>query len=211
MLGVASAPSKNSKRRLKHLPGVAGLDEAGRGPLAGPVVAAAVILPKGFDCRGLNDSKQLSPEERTVLAERIKAKSTWSVSFVDVDEIERLNILWASMAAMERAYRSLGAQAERILVDGNKCPRELPHAEWVVKGDATYACIAAASIIAKTERDTHMRALDLQHPGYGFGQHFGYATPEHLEAIDRLGPCAIHRMSFSPFRKDEQLCLTFDE
>jgi len=203
--------SATPTKRLKHLPGVAGLDEAGRGPLAGPVFAAAVILPKGFNCKGLNDSKQLEPEAREELAVRIKAKALWAVSFAEVEEIERLNILWASMAAMSRAYHALSVRAERVLVDGNKAPRELPWAEPVVKGDGRFACIAAASILAKTERDRHMRQMSELYPNYGFDRHYGYPTPEHFEAIERHGPCPIHRMSFSPFRVDEQLCLTFDE
>ena len=198
--------------RLKHLPGVAGLDEAGRGPLAGPVFAAAVILPKGFHYTGLNDSKQLVPRRREELAIRIKKNAIWAVSYAEVDEIDRINILWASLAAMCRALRALSIQPERALVDGNKLPLDLPcPAEAIVDGDAKYACIAAASILAKTERDRYMREICTKYPEYGFGKHFGYSTPEHKAALKEFGPCEIHRRSFWPCREDEQLCLTFEE
>lgn len=184
---------------LEHVPGAAGLDEAGRGPLAGPVVAAAVILPDGFDLSGLNDSKQLSPEDRWSLEGRIKSQARWCVCFADREEIDRLNILWASMAAMERAYRGLEVAASRILVDGNKVPRSLECSAYpVIKGDATYACIAAASILAKTARDRFMVEIAATYPGYGFERHFGYPTPEHFGALEELGPCDLHRRSFAP-------------
>jgi ribonuclease HII len=198
------------KIRLKHLPGVCGLDEAGRGPLAGPVFAAAVVLPKGFRYGGLNDSKQLNPDQREQLAARIKKHAIWAVASCDHEEVDRLNILWASMEAMKRALEKLPEQPERVLVDGNKLPPGL-EAEAIVDGDAKYACIAAASIIAKTERDRFMREMCLMYPEYGFGRHFGYSTPEHYAAIREHGPCPIHRRSFSPFKNPEQACLTFDE
>jgi ribonuclease HII len=203
---------RKEEPRLKHVPEVAGLDEAGRGPLAGPVFAAAVILPKGFHYKGLNDSKQLDPKRREELAIRIKAKAIWAVTYADVEEIDRLNILWASMAAMCRALNMLSVKPERALVDGNKLPRDMPcPAEAVVDGDAKFACIAAASILAKTERDKFMRELCPRYPGYGFGKHFGYSTPEHKAALLELGPTDIHRRSFWPCRELQQPCLTFEE
>jgi ribonuclease HII len=188
------------------------VDEAGRGPLAGPVFAAAVVLPPGFRCKGLNDSKQLTPEEREELALQIKRKALWSVTYADVEEIDRLNILWATMAAMTRALLALPEKPEKALIDGNRLPRELVvPSEAIVDGDARVACIAAASILAKTERDRHMRELGKLYPQYGFERHFGYSTPEHFEAIREHGPCPIHRLSFSPFKEPPQPCLTFDE
>jgi ribonuclease HII len=206
------AGNKEKIVRLKHLPGVAGVDEAGRGPLAGPVFAAAVILPKGFRYGGLNDSKQLSPDDREALAARIKKHALWAYDYADHHEVDKLNILWATMEAMKRALAKLGVVPERVLVDGNKLPREFPYAgEAVVDGDAKFACIAAASIIAKTERDRYMREMCLLYPEYGFGRHFGYSTPEHFRAIQEHGPCPIHRRTFSPFKEPEQACLTFEE
>jgi ribonuclease HII len=203
---------RKEEPRLKHIPGVAGLDEAGRGPLAGPVFAAAVILPKGFHYKGLNDSKQLDPKRREELAIRIKKTAIWAVTFADVEEIDRLNILWASMAAMGRALDMLNTIPERVLVDGNKLPKNLQYpAEAVIDGDAKFACIAAASILAKTERDRYMRELSSKYPEYGFGKHFGYSTPAHKAALREHGPCEIHRRSFWPCRLLEQPCLTFEE
>lgn len=190
---------------LEHIPGAAGLDEAGRGPLAGPVVAAAVILPEGFDVEGLNDSKQLDAETRRDLEIRIKAVAQWSVCFVDRREIDRLNILWASMAAMERAYFDLGTNAPQIFVDGNKVPKALMGcAEAMIKGDGRMACIAAASILAKTARDRYMAEIAEQFPHYGFERHFGYPTPEHFAALEKHGPCDLHRRSFAPVAAFEQ-------
>ena len=186
--------------RLRHLPGVCGLDEAGRGPLAGPVFAAAVVLPKGFRCAGLNDSKQLTAAQRELMAAKIKKRAFWGVAYCDHHEVDRLNILWASMEAMKRALSQLEQPPARILVDGNKLPPGLV-AEAIVDGDATFACIAAASIIAKTERDEFMRQMCRLYPEYGFSRHFGYSTPEHYAAIRDHGPCPIHRMTFAPLRK----------
>lgn len=192
-------------KALAHIPGAAGLDEAGRGPLAGPVVAAAVILPEGFDVRGLNDSKLLDPAGRAEQEVRIKAAAQWAVCFVDTDEIDRLNILWASMAAMERAYAELASAPTRALVDGNRVPLSmLGFAEAVVKGDAKIACIAAASILAKTARDRYMQSIACQYPQYGFEHHFGYSTPEHFAALQEHGPCPLHRRSFAPIAAFEQ-------
>ncbi len=197
---------------LRTTPGWAGVDEAGRGPLAGPVYAAAVILPEGFDCEGIDDSKVLDPATREALAERIRRECVWCIATAQPEEIDRLNILHATMAAMRRAVEGLSTSPDGVLVDGNRLPPGLPvMGEAVVDGDATHACIAAASILAKTARDSHMREQALTYPEYGFENHFGYGTPEHLAALREHGPCAIHRRSFAPIRATEQLCLTFDE
>lgn len=198
-----------AKNRLLHIPGVAGADEAGRGPLAGPVVAAAVILPEGFDVEGLDDSKKLDPQRREELAERVLAGAIYAIEAAEPEEIDRLNILHASMAAMSRAIARIGPP--KVYVDGNRLPPGLAcEAEAVVKGDGKMACIAAASILAKTTRDRLMKEMEGRYPGYGFDRHFGYPTPEHLQALRTLGPCAIHRRSFGPVREADQRCLTFD-
>jgi ribonuclease HII len=197
-----------SIRRLKSIPGAAGVDEAGRGPLAGPVVVAAVILPLRFKLAGINDSKQLAPAEREMQAERIKASARFCVVEVGHQEIDELNILWATMAGMERAIAGLDAVPDSIYVDGNRLPPGLAAtARAVIGGDGIIACIAAASILAKTHRDATMRNLALQYPEYGFDSHFGYPTPGHLEALRRHGPCPIHRRSFAPVREALQPCL----
>lgn len=181
----------------------AGIDEAGRGPLAGPVVVAAVILDPRRRVRGIADSKVLSEAQRSDLAPRIREKAiAWSVVVVGEDEIERLNILGATLAGMQRAVRALGVAPALALVDGNRLPRDLPcEARAIVDGDAKEPAIGAASILAKTERDRIMCELDEVHPGYGFARHKGYATPEHLAALERLGPCPIHRRGFEPVRR----------
>lgn len=196
-------------RRLKHVPGAAGLDEAGRGPLAGPVVAAAVILPKGFRCAGIDDSKRLDPKRRRELEQRIKARALFAVESAEVDEIDRVNILWASMNAMRRAFERLGCTAA-IYVDGPIVPPGLVGTA-VIDGDAKIACIAAASILAKTERDRIMTAYAQTYPDYGFERHFGYSTPEHFAALEKFGPCPIHRRSFGPCKVDPQLCLSLGD
>lgn len=196
-------------KRLKHYPDAAGLDEAGRGPLAGPVVAAAVILPKGFRYGEIDDSKKLDAKKRYELEKRIKAKAIYAVESAEVDEIDRINILWASMAAMRRAYERLGCTAA-IYVDGHIVPPGLSGTA-VIDGDAKIACIAAASILAKTERDRIMTAYAAQFPEYGFERHFGYSTPEHFRALEKFGPCPIHRRSFGPCKVEEQACLIFEE
>lgn len=175
-----------------------GVDEAGRGPLAGPVHAAAVILDPARRINGLADSKVLTPERRQVLAERIKARAiAWSVASASVEEIDRLNIFHASMLAMRRAIDGLTCAPEEVLVDGNALPPGLRcAARAVVDGDAKHKPISAASILAKTARDAEMTALHERYPQYGFDRHKGYGTSEHLEALGRLGPCEIHRRSF---------------
>lgn len=192
--------------KLERFPGCAGVDEAGRGPLAGPVVAAAVILPEGVEIRGLNDSKKLSREQREALEPEILAKAIWSICFVDNREIDELNILWASMAAMKRAVEGLSQAPSGIYVDGNRVPPGLT-AEAVVKGDGKVAEIAAASILAKTARDRYMVEIDVQYPQYGFAKHFGYPTPEHLEALRQHGPCDLHRQSYGPVQQLAQASL----
>ena len=182
---------------------IAGVDEAGRGPLAGPVVVAAVILDPQRPLDGLADSKQLAEAQRDALAPQIRATAlAWSVVAVDIDEIERLNILGATLAGMTRALQALCIAPTLALIDGNRLPRELRcPARAVIGGDASEAAISAASILAKTARDALMCELDTRHPGYGFARHKGYATPEHLAALERLGPCAIHRRAFAPVRR----------
>jgi ribonuclease HII len=173
------------------------VDEAGRGPIAGPVYAAAVILDPARRVNGLADSKVLTPERRAVLAERIKERAiAWAVAYATVEEIDRINILRASLLAMRRAVELLKVRPAEALIDGNMCP-DLPcAARAIVDGDATHKPISAASILAKTARDAEMCALHDRFPQYGFDQHKGYATAEHLEAVGRLGPCEIHRRSF---------------
>ena len=176
---------------------VCGVDEAGRGPLAGPVYAAAVILDRKRRINGLADSKVLTPERRDVLAGRIRERATaWAVASATVEEIDRINIFHASMLAMRRAVQALGVQPEEAWVDGNHCPGLLCKTKAIVDGDATHPVISAASILAKTERDAEMCVLSARYPQYGFDRHKGYGTPEHLDALGRLGPCEIHRRSF---------------
>ena len=199
-------------RKLKHFPGAIGLDEAGRGPLAGPVVAAAVALPRGFDREGIRDSKKLTPKKREELATRIKEEAAWAVCVVEVEEVDRLNIFWASMAAMRRSLQALPVEAERVFVDGNRIPPDIKldcEIRAIVGGDDRMACIAAASIIAKTTRDRLMRQYGAMFPGYGFEGHFGYSCPQHFEKLRELGPCAIHRRTFAPVQEALQGCLAF--
>jgi ribonuclease HII len=215
-MGVMPEVRKRSAgKTLLHYPEAAGADEAGRGPLAGPVVAAAVILPADFDIRGLDDSKKLDRETRESLADRIMATAIYAIEEADHHEIDRLNILHASMAAMTRAI--LRIAPTKVYVDGNRLPVGLKcEAEAVIKGDGKIACIAAASILAKVTRDRLMVKFGATYPGYGFERHFGYPTPEHLESLRALGPCAIHRRSFAPVRdaapahEAPQPCLIFE-
>ena len=180
---------------------VCGVDEAGRGPLAGPVYAAAVILDPDRPIRGLRDSKQLGPDVRERLADRIRERAlSWSVAFASVDEIDTINILQASLLAMRRAVEGLHLAPEHALVDGNQLPRLAVPCDAIVKGDTKVAAISAASILAKTARDALMRALHDEHPQYGFDQHVGYATPQHLASLALHGASVIHRRSFAPVR-----------
>lgn len=182
---------------------VAGVDEVGRGPLAGPVVAAAVILdPSADPIRGLADSKKLSAKRRESLASIIRERAVaWSVSFLDAADIDRLNILQASLEAMSRAVALLEPAAEAARVDGNRLPRLSVPGEAIVGGDGCIAEISAASILAKVARDHWMVEADRRYPEYGFAGHKGYPTPAHLRALEHHGPCEIHRRSFSPVRK----------
>jgi ribonuclease HII len=183
---------------LDRFPGCAGVDEAGRGPMAGPVVAAAVILPAEIEIKGLNDSKKLTREQRESLEVEILAKAIYSLSFVDNREIDELNILWASMAAMSRAIHSLSQIPTMIYVDGNRLPKDI-QGEAVIKGDGKIAEIAAASILAKVARDRYMvEVMHPKYPQYGFDRHFGYPTPDHFETLNLHGPCEIHRFSYAP-------------
>ncbi|WP_256091651.1 ribonuclease HII [Candidatus Thiosymbion oneisti] len=181
---------------------VAGVDEAGRGPLAGPVAAAAVILDPERPILGLADSKRLTPDQRESLDQEIRNQAlAFAVEFATVEEIDRINILQASLLAMQRAVENLSITPQRALVDGNRPPRLACAVETVVKGDATVAVISAASILAKVARDREMLMLDSKFPGYGFARHKGYPTRAHLTALRELGPCALHRRSFRPVRE----------
>jgi ribonuclease HII len=196
-------------RRLRELrkwpgePGIAGVDEAGCGPLAGPVVVAAVILDPARRINGLDDSKLLPEAMREKLYARIIERAVaWSVVAVEVEEIDRLNIYHARMAGMLRALAALSRTPAFALIDGNRLPRHLPcRARAIVDGDAIVPSISAASIVAKVTRDRIMRELDARWPGYGFARHKGYSVPEHLDALQRLGPCPQHRRSFAPIRE----------
>jgi len=180
---------------------VAGVDEAGRGPLAGPVVAAAVILDDKRRIRGLADSKQLAPATRERLYDEIRAKALCcSVGEASVEEIDSLNILQATMLAMRRAVEGLRLVPQRVLVDGNRLPVLRVPAEAIVQGDARVKAISAASILAKVHRDRLCQILHEAHPQYGFAVHKGYSTPEHLAALQLHGACAVHRRSFAPVR-----------
>jgi ribonuclease HII len=178
---------------------IAGVDEAGRGPLAGPVVAAAVILDDLAPIKGLADSKQLSPAQREKLFDEIRAKALCcSVAIATVEEIDRLNILQATLLAMQRAVQGLRLKPRKVLVDGNRLPALDVLAEAIVSGDALVKCISAASILAKVSRDRMLLELHQQHPDYGFDRHKGYGTAAHLQALQTLGPLPEHRRSFAP-------------
>ena len=180
---------------------VAGVDEAGRGPLVGPVVAAAVILDPARPIEGLADSKKLSPRTRERLADLIRERSlAWSVAEASAAEIDAINILQATFLAMQRAVAALPIAPTEILVDGNRSPRFAAPSRAIVDGDALVAEISAASILAKVARDALLVELDRQFPGYGFAKHKGYPTRDHLERLAALGPCPVHRRSFGPVR-----------
>jgi ribonuclease HII len=185
---------------------VAGVDEAGRGPLAGPVVAAAVLLPLGVEIAGINDSKLLNPEQREVLAVKIRTVAiAIGVSEASHEEVDRLNIAVAGRLALRRAVEALSLQPDYLLIDGFPVPEcKLPQ-EALIKGDRRSASIMAGGIIAKTTRDAAMRVAAEVYPGYGFEEHFGYSTPRHAEALRDLGPCPIHRRSFRPVTVAQEL------
>ncbi|WP_282339793.1 ribonuclease HII [Pseudomonas sp. PS02288] len=181
---------------------VAGVDEVGRGPLCGAVVTAAVILDPARPILGLNDSKKLSEARRERLFDEIREKAlAWCIGRAEVEEIDSLNILHATMLAMQRAVEGLGIKPKLALIDGNRCPKLGVPSAAVVQGDSKVPAIAAASILAKVSRDREMGVLEQQYPGYGFAAHKGYATAEHLDALRRLGPTPIHRRSFAPVRE----------
>lgn len=180
----------------------AGVDEAGRGPLAGPVIAAAVILDAGVEITGLKDSKQLTEIARNRLAGEIRSKSiSWGIGRAEAEEIDEINILQASLLAMRRAVDALEIYPELALIDGNRCPQLKCRARSIVKGDRTVASISAASILAKVSRDAEMINMECLYPGYGFARHKGYPTRQHLQALAEKGLCAIHRRSFGPVKQ----------
>ncbi|AXA84370.1 ribonuclease HII [Lysobacter oculi] len=183
---------------------IAGIDEAGRGPLAGPLVVAAVVLPAGrAPINGLDDSKKLSAARREALAPRIRERAlAYSVVVVPVEEIDRINIYQATLAGMRQALVDVAESCDIARIDGNVLPPDLPcPAEAWVGGDARCRAIMAASILAKTHRDALMRELHAQHPQYGFDRNMGYGSPAHMAALQAHGPCAVHRRSFSPIRQ----------
>lgn len=209
MITKASADRRQARRLTKLLTRerelwatgiewIAGVDEAGVGPLAGPVVAAAVVFPQGVGLRGVDDSKVLTPEQRDALALEIrKSAIAFAVAIVEPEEIDRINVYHASLAAMGRAVSGLSVRPQHVLVDARRIPGCDAPQEAIIKGDALCHAIAAASILAKTARDALMRRYDDQFPGYGFADHKGYCTEAHRDAIRRLGPCTIHRRSFT--------------
>lgn len=192
-------PTENSRfRGASTVIRTAGCDEVGRGPLAGDVVAAAVILGSSIP-EGLNDSKKLTERKRERLFDEIKASAlAWSIGRASIEEIDSLNIFHASLLAMKRAVESLSPVPEHVLVDGNKLPNWEFSAEAIVGGDGSIPCISAASILAKVTRDREMISLDEEYPGYGLAKHKGYPTAQHLDALARLGVSPIHRRSFGP-------------
>jgi len=187
---------------------VAGVDEAGVGPMAGPVVAAAVVFRRETFIRGVHDSKQLLAEKREELHAQIRERAlTFGIGVAEVEEIDRLNIYWATMRAIERALAALKAAPEHVLIDGRKVPGLAIPQTPIVGGDRKSFCIAAASILAKVTRDRIMTAYDDQYPGYGFAQHKGYCTADHFQLLEQLGPSPIHRRSFAPVALTTQLKL----
>ncbi len=181
---------------------IAGVDEVGRGPLAGPVVAAAVILDPAQPIEGLRDSKKLSEKRREQLAQEIKASAlAWSLGRAEVEEIDSLNILQATLLAMQRAVSGLKIVPDHIRIDGNQAPELVCPVTTIIKGDQTDNAIAAASILAKVARDKEMIEMEMRYPGYGFARHKGYPTPQHQQALLTLGVTPIHRRSFSPVQR----------
>jgi ribonuclease HII len=180
---------------------IVGVDEAGRGPLAGSVVAGAVILPTNFHLPELTDSKKLSEKKREILYALIIDQCQWAVGKANAQEVDDINILQATMLAMQRAVKNLNIKYDKVLVDGNRCPK-LEHCTAIIKGDLTEPVISAASIIAKVTRDRQMRKLDKQYPKYGFAKHKGYGTKAHLQALQQYGVIiGEHRFSFTPIKK----------
>jgi len=197
---LTKSSKTDSRLDLIVEPLICGVDEAGRGPLAGPVVAAAVILPGNFDYSGIADSKKLSPAQREIQRERIiNSARAWGIGIVEHDIIDKINILQASLLAMKMAVDNMRMAPGMVLVDGNFVipGLEIPQ-KAIIRGDSTEPSIGAASILAKTARDELMMDLDFRYPGYGFARHKGYPTKEHIERLNRLGPSPIHRRSFHP-------------
>lgn len=191
-----------SRDFLEQYQYVAGVDEVGRGPLAGPVVTAAVILDPAKPIHGLADSKKLSEKHREEIAEEIKEKAmAWSIGRAEVEEIDQINILQATMQAMSRAVQYLGIQPDFVLIDGNRCPDLACPSEAVIKGDENVEEISAASILAKVTRDAEMKEMDKLYPGYGLAKHKGYPTKLHIQALSELGITPIHRRSFGPVKR----------
>jgi ribonuclease HII len=181
---------------------ICGVDEAGRGPLAGPVYAAAVVLDPARPIEGLKDSKLLSERKREILEKKIiELAFSWAVAHATVEEIDRLNILQATLLAMQRAVEALGIAPDEAWIDGNRCPKLNCRARAIVRGDRLHPVISAAAILAKTARDAEMRRMHERFPQYRFDLHKGYPTPEHLALLERHGPSAIHRRSFAPVRR----------
>jgi ribonuclease HII len=181
---------------------VAGVDEAGRGPLAGPVVVAAVILPAVYELESLDDSKRISAVKRELLAPQIEAQAVaFAVEFVEADEIDQVNILQATLNGMKRAVENLDPSPQRAMIDGNRAPTLSCEVTTVIGGDRLIASISAASVLAKVYRDRLMLSMHELYPGYGFDRHKGYPTAHHLDRLKALGPCPIHRKSFAPVRR----------
>ena len=181
---------------------IAGVDEAGRGPLAGPVIAGAVILDPGKPIEGLRDSKRLSASRRDELFDQIRERAlAWAVGRADVEEIDRINILQATMLAMSRAVEALQPYADHALIDGNRCPDLSCTSQAIIKGDSKVPAISAASIMAKVTRDREMLDLDMRYPGYGLTQHKGYPSKAHIEALENLAVTPVHRRSYAPVRR----------
>ncbi|HCR44502.1 MAG TPA: ribonuclease HII [Ruminococcaceae bacterium] len=186
-----------NRARERGFAAVCGIDEAGRGPLAGPVFAAAVVLPPGLIIEGLDDSKKLSPKKREKLFDIIKSRAvSFGIGFADEKEIDSINILQATFLAMKRAVDKLGAKPDIALVDGNRMPCLGVYTETIVKGDALSESIAAASVLAKVSRDRLLCEIDKIYPQYGFAQHKGYGTRQHVEMLKKYGPCPVHRRTF---------------
>ncbi len=185
--------------RYAHLDLVAGVDEVGRGPLAGPVVTAAVILPRNYSLAGLTDSKKVSAKKRPVIAKQILEDCvSYAIGSCTVEEIDQLNILHATMLAMQRAVNGLDVKPQHVLVDGNRCPAFSVSADAIVKGDGLIDCISAASVVAKVHRDNIMNDFAEQYPQYGFDKNSGYPTAQHKAALLEFGASPIHRRSFAP-------------
>lgn len=196
------ANSKGVKNTVKL---IAGVDEAGRGPLAGPVVVSAVVLDPAKRILGLRDSKQISAAKRQKLAQKIKEKAlAWSIIYVNAATVDQLNILQATMTGMTQAVGQLGMEPQEVMVDGNRLPNLNLPAQAVIGGDSKIKAISAASILAKTARDSYMEKLDPRFPEYGFARHKGYPTPDHLKTLQKIGPTPEHRRSFAPVQQVSQ-------